>query len=184
MTIYQIHVKTTFLNGELRKEVYVSQPKGFVDQYNPTHAYKLEKALNTIDPTLFTRKEGKDILMFKMSMMGKMSFFLWLQISQIPRGIFINQTKYASEILKKYSMDSSDSVDNPMVDRTKLDEDLQGTLVEATRNRGMIGSLMYLKYSQPDLVFAMLITPWCHLDEVLLVCAQFLGTDLLGGHQR
>ncbi|GKC82396.1 retrovirus-related pol polyprotein from transposon TNT 1-94 [Tanacetum coccineum] len=56
-------VKTTFLNGELRKEVYVSQPKGFVDQDNPTHTYKLEKALKTIDPTLFTRKECKDILM-------------------------------------------------------------------------------------------------------------------------
>ncbi|GJW39478.1 retrovirus-related pol polyprotein from transposon TNT 1-94 [Tanacetum coccineum] len=161
----------------LRKEVYVSQPKGFVDQDNPTHVYKLKKAIyglnqaprawydmlssfllsqkfskGAIDPTLFTRKEGKDIRMvqiyvddiifsstdpslcyifadkmsskFKMSMMGKISFFLGLQISQSPRGIFINQTKYALEIFKKYGMYSSDLVDTPMMDRTKLDENL------------------------------------------------------------
>ncbi|GJZ64240.1 hypothetical protein Tco_0620661 [Tanacetum coccineum] len=51
-------------------------------------------------------------------------------------------TKYALEILKKYGMDSSDPVDTPMVDMTKLDEELQGTPVDATRYRGMIGSLI------------------------------------------
>ncbi|GJR22687.1 retrovirus-related pol polyprotein from transposon TNT 1-94 [Tanacetum coccineum] len=114
-----------------------------------------------VDPTLFTRKEGKNILMvqiyvddiifassdpslcdtfaeimtfsFKMSMMGKISFFLRLQISQSPRGIFINQFKYAQEIIKKYGMDSSDLVDTPMVDRTKLDADLQGIPIDLTR---------------------------------------------------
>nr|GEW33565.1 retrovirus-related Pol polyprotein from transposon TNT 1-94 [Tanacetum cinerariifolium] len=88
MTIYQMDVNITFLNSELREEVYVSQPDGFVDQDNPTHVYKLKKAINglkqapcvwydmfssfllsqkfskgVVDPTLFTRKEGKDILM-------------------------------------------------------------------------------------------------------------------------
>ncbi|GJX12437.1 hypothetical protein Tco_0204195 [Tanacetum coccineum] len=67
-----------------------------------------------------------------MSMMGKMSFFLSLQISQSPRGIFINQSKYALEILKKYGMGSSDPVDTPMVERTKLGEDLQGIPAKPT----------------------------------------------------
>ncbi|GJS16213.1 retrovirus-related pol polyprotein from transposon TNT 1-94 [Tanacetum coccineum] len=150
MIIYQIDVKTDFLNGELKEEVYISQPEGFVDQDNPSHVYKLKKALyglkqaprawydmlssffisqqfskGAVDPTLFTRHTENDILLvqiyvddiifsstntamcdefanqmtnkFKMSMMGKMSFFLGLQISQSPRGIFINQSKYASE---------------------------------------------------------------------------------------
>ncbi|GJY00506.1 retrovirus-related pol polyprotein from transposon TNT 1-94, partial [Tanacetum coccineum] len=91
---------------------------------------------------------------FKMSMMGKMSFFLGLQISQRLRGIFINQSKYALEILKKYGMESSDLVDTPLVERTKLDEDLQGIPVDPTRYRGMVGSLMYLISSRPNLVFA------------------------------
>ncbi|GJW77887.1 retrovirus-related pol polyprotein from transposon TNT 1-94 [Tanacetum coccineum] len=173
MTIYQIDVKTTFLNGELKEVVYVSQPEGFVDQDNPSHVYKLKKALyglkqaprawydmlssflisqqfskGAVDPTLFTRHAGNDILLmsnkFKMSMMGKISFFLGLQISQSPRGIFINQSKYASEIVKKYGLHSTDSVDTPMIENKKLDEDLQGKQVDATLYRGMIGSLMYL----------------------------------------
>ncbi|GJR54115.1 retrovirus-related pol polyprotein from transposon TNT 1-94 [Tanacetum coccineum] len=169
MTIYQMDVKTTFLNGELKEEVYVCQPEGFVDPDHPTHVYRLKKALyglkqaprawydtlswflldnkfskGAVDPTLFTQKTGKHILLvqiyvddiifastdpkacdifsnemsskFQMSMMGQMSFFLGLQVSQSPRGIFINQSKFALEILKKFGMDSCDPVDTPMVD--------------------------------------------------------------------
>ncbi|GJT17162.1 retrovirus-related pol polyprotein from transposon TNT 1-94 [Tanacetum coccineum] len=176
MIVYQMDVKTAFLNGILREEVYVSQADGFVDQDNPNHVYKLKKALyglkqvprawydllssfllsqkfskGVVDPTLFTRKEGKDTLL--MSMMDKMSFFLGLQISQSPKGIFFNQSKYALEIIKKYGMKTSDPVDTPMVEKSKLDVDPQGKEVDPTRYRGMIGSLMYLTSSRPDLVF-------------------------------
>ncbi|GJY51723.1 retrovirus-related pol polyprotein from transposon TNT 1-94 [Tanacetum coccineum] len=207
MTIYQMDVKIAFLNGELKEEVYVSQPEGFVDPDHPTHVYRLKKALyhlkqaprawydtlsrflldnkfskGAVDPTLFTRKTGKHILLvqiyvddiifastdpkaceifsyemsskFQMSMMGQMSFFLGLQVSQNPGGIFINQSKFALEILKKFGMDSCDPVDTPMVDRLKLDEDPLGIPVDQTRFRSMVGSLMYLTASRPDLVFA------------------------------
>ncbi|GJS39185.1 retrovirus-related pol polyprotein from transposon TNT 1-94 [Tanacetum coccineum] len=169
MVIYQMDVKTAFLNGNLREEVYVSQPDGFVDPDKPNHVYKLKKALyglkqaprawydmlssflisndfskGSVDPTLFIRREGNDLILvqiyvddiifaastpelcdlfakimcskFKMSMMGKISFFLGLQISQSPRGIFINQSKYALESLKKYGYESCDPVDTPMVE--------------------------------------------------------------------
>ncbi|GJY10999.1 retrovirus-related pol polyprotein from transposon TNT 1-94 [Tanacetum coccineum] len=207
ITIYQMDVKTTFLNGELKEEVYVCQPEGFVDPDHPTHVCRLKKALyglkqaprawydtlswflldneffkGAVDPTLFTRKTGKYILLvqiyvddiifastdpktcdifsnemsskFQMSMMGQMSFFLGLQVSQSPRGIFINQSKFALEILKKFRMDSCDPVDTPMVDRLKLDEDPLGIPVDQTRFCSMVGSLMYLTASRPDLVFA------------------------------
>ncbi|GJW11336.1 retrovirus-related pol polyprotein from transposon TNT 1-94 [Tanacetum coccineum] len=157
MTVYQMDVKTAFLNGELKEEVYVHQPEGFVDPERPHHVYRLKKALyglkqaprawydtlskfllaqgfskGVVDPTLFIRKTGKhtlhvqiyvdDIIFastdpkdcdrfsnemsskFQMSMMGQISFFLGLQISQNPRGIFINQSKYANEILKKFDL--------------------------------------------------------------------------------
>ncbi|GKB39285.1 retrovirus-related pol polyprotein from transposon TNT 1-94 [Tanacetum coccineum] len=176
MIVYQMDVKTAFLNDILREEVYVSQPDRFVDQDNPNHVYKLKKALyglkqaphawydllskfllsqefskGTIDPALFIKRQGKNILMvqiyvddiifgsttpelcdqfsiitcskFKMSMMGKISFFLGLQISQSLRGIFLNQSKYALKSLKKYGIESSDPVDTPMVEKSKLDED-------------------------------------------------------------
>nr|GEW02366.1 uncharacterized mitochondrial protein AtMg00810-like [Tanacetum cinerariifolium] len=134
-----------------------------------------------VDPTLFTRKTGKHILLvqiyvddiifastdptdwdmfsyemsskFQMSMMGQMSFFLGLQVSQSPGGIFINQSKFSLEILKKFGMDSCDSVDIPMVNRLKLDEDLSGIPVDQTHYSSMVGSLMYLTASRPDLVF-------------------------------
>ncbi|GJU09667.1 retrovirus-related pol polyprotein from transposon TNT 1-94 [Tanacetum coccineum] len=240
MTIYQMDVKTAFLNGKLKEEVYVSQPEGFVDQDNPSHVYKLKKALyglkqaprawydmlssflisqhfskGAVDPTLFTRQAGNDLLLvqiyvddiifastntamcnefanqmttkFKMSMMGQMSFFLGLQISQSPRGIFINQSKYASEIVKKYGMLSSDSVDTPMVEKSKLDEDLQGKPVDATLYRGMIGSLMYLTSSRPDLIYAVCLCARYqakptekHLNVVKRIFRYLKGTINMG----
>ncbi|GJS00504.1 retrovirus-related pol polyprotein from transposon TNT 1-94 [Tanacetum coccineum] len=207
MVVYQMDVKTAFLNGNLREEVYVSQPDGFVDKDKPNHVYKLKKALyglkqaprawydmlssflisqdfskGSVDPTLFIRRDGKELLLvqiyvddiifaastpelcdlfskimcskFKMSMMGKISFFLGLQISQSPRGIFINQSKYALESLKKYGFDSCDPVDTPMVEKSKLDEDKEGKAVDPSHYRGMIGTLLYLTVSRPDLQFA------------------------------
>nr|GFA43150.1 uncharacterized mitochondrial protein AtMg00810-like [Tanacetum cinerariifolium] len=166
-------VKTAFLNGDLKEKVYYDTLSRFLLDNNFSKG--------AVDPTLFTRKTGKHILLvqiyvddtifastdpkycdmfsnemslkFQMSMMGQMSFFLGLQVSQSPRGIFINQSKFALEILKKFRMDSCDSVDTPMVDRLKLDEDLSGTLVDQTRFRSMVGSLMYLTASRPDVVF-------------------------------
>ncbi|GJZ97206.1 retrovirus-related pol polyprotein from transposon TNT 1-94 [Tanacetum coccineum] len=207
MVVYQMDVKTAFLNGNLREEVYVSQPDGFVDPDKPNYVYKLKKALyglkqaprawydmlssflisndfskGSVDPTLFIRREGKELLLvqiyvddiifaastpelcdlfanimcskFKMSMMGKISFFLGLQISQSPRGIFINQSKYALESLKKYGFESCDPVDTPMVEKSKLDEDKEGKAVDPSHYRGMIGTLLYLTASRPDLQFA------------------------------
>nr|GEU63266.1 retrovirus-related Pol polyprotein from transposon TNT 1-94 [Tanacetum cinerariifolium] len=146
-------VKTAFLNGNFREEVYVSQPDGFVDQDNPNHVYKLKKALyglkqalrawydmlssfllsqdfskGLVDSKLFIHRNGNDLLL--MSMMGKISFFLGLQISQSPRGIFINRSKYALESLKKYGFKSCDPLDTLMVEKSKLDEDREGKAVD------------------------------------------------------
>nr|GEY67750.1 hypothetical protein [Tanacetum cinerariifolium] len=112
MTIYQMNVKTAFLNGELKEEVYVSQPEGFVYPDHPTHVYRVKKALYGL----------------------KQALGHGLPVSQSPGGIFINQSKFSLKILKNFAMDSCDSVDTPMMDRLKLDEDLLGIpepLIEA-----------------------------------------------------
>nr|GEZ96482.1 hypothetical protein [Tanacetum cinerariifolium] len=82
-------------------------------------------------------------------MMGKISFFLGLQISQSPRGIFSNQSKYALESLKKYGFESCDPVDTPMVEKSKLDEDKEGKADDPSHYRGMIRTLLYLTASRP-----------------------------------
>nr|GEV70330.1 retrovirus-related Pol polyprotein from transposon TNT 1-94 [Tanacetum cinerariifolium] len=87
-------------------------------------------------------------------MMGKISFFLGLQISESPRGIFINQSKYALESLKKYSFESCDPVDTLMVEKSKLDEDKEGKVVDPSHYHGMIGTLLYLTASRHDLQFS------------------------------
>ncbi|GJU93693.1 retrovirus-related pol polyprotein from transposon TNT 1-94 [Tanacetum coccineum] len=160
MVVYQMDVKIVFLNGILREEVYVSQPYGFEDPENPNHVYNLKKALYGLKQAprawydlLSSFLLSQKFLKGTMSMMGKLSFFLGLQISQSPRGIFLNQSKYALESLKKYGMETCDPVDTPMVEKSKLDEDPQGKAVDPTRYRGMIGTLMYLTSSRPDLVF-------------------------------
>ncbi|GKD05399.1 retrovirus-related pol polyprotein from transposon TNT 1-94, partial [Tanacetum coccineum] len=121
-----IDVKTAFWNGILREEVYVSQPDRFVDPDNPNHVYRLKKALYGLKQALRT---WYDLLS---------SFLLSLGFSKgkSPRGIFLNQSKYALESLKKYGMESCDPVDTPMVEKSKLDEDPQGKAVDPTHYRG------------------------------------------------
>ncbi|GKA34120.1 integrase, catalytic region, zinc finger, CCHC-type containing protein [Tanacetum coccineum] len=83
-----------------------------------------------------------------------------------PRGIFINQYKYANEILKKFYLHKSDPVNTPMVEQTKLDEDLSGIPVDQTQYRSMIGSLVYLTSSRLDIKdTAMALTAYADADH-------------------
>ncbi|GJV75417.1 retrovirus-related pol polyprotein from transposon TNT 1-94 [Tanacetum coccineum] len=88
-----------------------------------------------------------------MSMMGELKFFFGIQIHQSTRGIFINQAKYAQEILKKHGITSCDSVGTPMATKP-LDADLSGTHVDQTKYHSMVGALMYLTASRPDIIHA------------------------------
>nr|GEU89751.1 retrovirus-related Pol polyprotein from transposon TNT 1-94 [Tanacetum cinerariifolium] len=206
-TVFPMDVKTTFLNGILKEEVYVGQPPGFARKQYPDHVYALEKALyglkqapwawydvllqfliqsgfqkGFIDTTLFIKKKGKHIMLiqiyvddiifgstnpkycikfsnlmvkrFEISMMGKMKFFFGLQVNQFSNGIFINQSKYILDILKRFRMENCDTVPTPMVEQAKLKLDLVGKPVDHTDYRSMIGSLMYVTSSRPDIMFA------------------------------
>ncbi|GJV50237.1 retrovirus-related pol polyprotein from transposon TNT 1-94 [Tanacetum coccineum] len=90
---------------------------------------------------------------FKISIMGKMKFFLGVQSHQSSHGIFISQSQYTLEILKKHGMDGCDSISTPMA-TARIDANLQVTLNDPTKYRSMIGGLMYLTASRPDIAFA------------------------------
>nr|GEV30968.1 putative ribonuclease H-like domain-containing protein [Tanacetum cinerariifolium] len=165
-TVYQMDVRTTFLYGPLKEEVYVRQPDCFVDPYHPDKVYRLQKVLyglkqalrawydelskfllskgfskGSIDPTLFISKHRGDILLVQ------------IYIHQSPRGIFINQAKYAQEILIKHGMTSCDSIGTPMATK-HLDADLSGTPIDQTKYRSKVRALMYLTASRPDIMHA------------------------------
>ncbi|GJT06267.1 retrovirus-related pol polyprotein from transposon TNT 1-94 [Tanacetum coccineum] len=142
----EMDVKMAFLNVPLKEEVYVAQPDGFVDPDHPEKVYRLRKALYGLKQA--PRAWYDELSKFLMSK----GFTKGLQIRQSPRGIFINQTTYALEILKKHGMDKCDSIGTPLATKPKLDADLSGKPVDQINYRSMIGSLMYLTSSRPDLV--------------------------------
>ncbi|WVZ97707.1 LOW QUALITY PROTEIN: hypothetical protein U9M48_043221 [Paspalum notatum var. saurae] len=91
---------------------------------------------------------------FEMSLMGELQFFLGLQIKQGPEGTFVHQAKYTRDILKKFEMGDSKPMTTPMSTNTALDADEDGEAVDQKEFRGMIGSLLYLTATRPDIQFA------------------------------
>ena len=91
---------------------------------------------------------------YEMSMMGELNFFLGLHVHQSSKGIFLNQGKYTRELLKKYKMIESKVAKTPMSSTLSLDQDLTGKQVNQKEYRGMIGSLLYLTASRPDIMFS------------------------------
>ncbi|GJT24966.1 retrovirus-related pol polyprotein from transposon TNT 1-94 [Tanacetum coccineum] len=238
--VFQMDVKSTFLNGFINEEVYVAQPPGFIDFEKPDHVYKLKKALyglkqapkawydrlkaflikheykmGMVDNTLFTKKKGSNLIIvqiyvddiifgstcqdmcdefakimhdeFEMSMMGELNFFLRLQIKQMEDGIFFNQSKYIKEMLKKFGLEESKPMKTHMSSDTKLTKDEECESVDSTKYRGMIGSLLYLTASRPDIMFSVCLCTrfqeapkTSHLEAVKHIFRYIKGTTHLG----
>jgi hypothetical protein len=203
--VYQMDVKSAFLNGDLSEEVYMEQLEGLKLSDNPDLVCKLKKALyglkqaprawyhkldtylkdkgfkrGTTDNNMYIKTEDNDFLIvlvyaddiifvcnndslvqwfassmeseFEMSMIGELSFFLGLQITQRPDGIFISQGKYLREMLKRFQMEDSKPVGTPMVTGCKLSKDDDSPDVDQSSYRSMIGILLYITTSRPDIM--------------------------------
>jgi hypothetical protein len=205
--VYQMDVKSTFLNGPIKEEVYVEKPLGFEDSEYPNHVYKLSKALYGLKqaprawyeclrdflitngfkvrkagPTLFTKTIAKDLFVcqiyvddiifgstnkstceefsrimiqkLKMSMMGELKYFLGFQVKQLQDGTFNSQTKYIQDILTKFGMKDVKPIKTPMGTNGHLDLDTEGKSVDQKVYLSMIGSLLYLCASRPDIMLS------------------------------
>nr|GEY33719.1 uncharacterized mitochondrial protein AtMg00810-like [Tanacetum cinerariifolium] len=170
--------------------------------------------MGMVDNTLFTKKKSSNLIIvqiyvddivfsstcqdmrdefskimhdeFEMSMMGELNFF-GLQIKQIVYGIFFNQSKYIKEILKKFRLEDSKPMKTPMSSDTKLMKDKEYELVNSTKYRGMIGSLLYLTASRPDIMFNVCLCArfqeapkTSHLEAVKRIFRYIKGTTHLG----
>ncbi|GKC27476.1 putative ribonuclease H-like domain-containing protein [Tanacetum coccineum] len=209
--VYQMDVKSAFLYGKIKEEVYVCQPPGFEDPEFPDKVYKVEKALYGlhqapracdillvqvyVDDIIFgsTKKElctDFEKLMhkkFQMSSMGELTFFLGLQVTQKDDGIFISQDKYVDEILKKFGFSTVKTASTPMETSKPLLKDAEAEDVDVHLYRSMIGSLMYLTASRPDIMFVVCacarfqVTPKVsHLHAVKRIFRYLKGQPKLG----
>ncbi|GKC71716.1 putative ribonuclease H-like domain-containing protein [Tanacetum coccineum] len=204
-------VKSAFLYGKIEKEVYVFQPLGFEDPEFPDRVYKR----GTINKNLFIKKVKGDILLvqiyvddiifrstkkelciefeklmhkkFQMSFMGKLTFFLGLQVMQKEDGIFIIHDKYVDEILKKFGFSTVRIASTPMETSKPLLKDAEAEDVDVHLYRSMIGSLMYLTSSRPDIMFVVCacarfqVTPKVsHLHAVKRIFRYLKGQPKLG----
>ncbi|GKA48051.1 putative ribonuclease H-like domain-containing protein [Tanacetum coccineum] len=175
--VYQMDVKSAFLYGKIEEEVYVCQPLGFEDPEFPDRVYKVEKALYGlhqapracdillvqlyVDDIIFVSTKKKlctefEKLMhkkFQMSSMGELTFFLGLQVTQKDDEIFISQDKYMDEILKKFGFSTMKTASTPMETSKPLMKDENEKDVDVHLYRSMIGSLMYLTSSRPDIIY-------------------------------
>ncbi|GJS38570.1 VIER F-box protein 2 [Tanacetum coccineum] len=130
---------------------------------------------------------------FEMSLIGEMKFFLGLQIHQSPKGIFINQAKYALEILKKHNMDNCHSIGTPLATKPKLDVDLSGEPVDQSDYRSKSSPALYLTSSRPELsaskkhflgdtVPCVKLVSWMSRNRIaLLILQQRQCSDALDG---
>ncbi|KAH9763962.1 Integrase catalytic domain-containing protein [Citrus sinensis] len=237
--LYQMDVKSAFLNGYIMEEVYVKQPPGFENEKFPDHVYKLSKALYGLkqaprawydrlknflldndfpmgkaDTTLFVKHKNQDILIvqiyvddiifgstnellckdfsscmsqeFEMSMMGELKYFLGLQIKQNEEGIFINQAKYVKDLLKRFSYENGTAKSTPMSTTIKHSYE-KGKEVDIKTYRGMIGSLLYLTASRPDIMFSVCLCARfqscpkeSHMLAVKRIFRYLIGTINLG----
>jgi hypothetical protein len=138
--------------------------------------------ISKVDPTLFTRKQGNDLFVcqiyvddiifgstnqswvyefsrimtkrFEMSMMGELKFFLGFQIKQLKDGTFISQNKYTNDMLKKFDMNNAKPIKTPMPSNGHLDLNEEGKSIDQKVYRSMIGSLLYLCASRPDIMLS------------------------------
>jgi len=238
--LYQMNVKSAFLNGVISEELFVKQPPGFEDLKHLDHVYKLKKSLyglkqvprtwydrlciflikndfkrGQVDTTLFRRilekyifvvqiyvddiifgstnaslfKEFSKLMQdeFEMGMMGELKFLLGIQINQSKDGVYVHQTKYTKELLKKFKLEDCKVMNTPMHPTCTLSKEDTGSKVDQKLYRGMFGSLLYLTACRPNILFSVCLCARfqsdpreSHLTAIKRISRYLKGTINLG----
>ncbi|GJT85237.1 putative ribonuclease H-like domain-containing protein [Tanacetum coccineum] len=163
----EMDVKSALLYGTIKEEVYVCQPPAPRAWNETLSTYLIKNGFRrgTIDKTLFIKKDkANDAQEIPDEFYGELTFFLGLQVQQKKDGIFITQDKYVADILKKFNFATVKTASTPIEPNKALVKDEEADIVDVHLYRSMIGSLMYLTASRPDIMF------------VVCACARFQVT--------
>eukprot|EP00253_Pinus_taeda_P033966 PITA_33966 len=151
-------VKTTFLNGMIEEEVYIEQPEGLETHEKKSHVCRLKKALYGLKhaPRAWLIKDCKKNLATKFDMkdLGRMHYFLGLEVWQQKGEIFLGQGRYATDILKIFKMEDCKPMATPIISNRKKIDASKDKDVDPTLYRQLIWSLMYLVNTRPDICYA------------------------------
>ena len=135
------------------------------------------------DESMFAEFKKSMMIEFDMTDLGKMRYFLGVEVMQRIDGTFISQKKYVMEVLERFGMDKSNPVHNPIVPREKLQKDEDGIRIDSTYYKQIVGSLMYLTNTRPDVMFVVgLISRYMehptkiHLQAVRKILRYLKGT--------
>nr|GEY68660.1 copia protein [Tanacetum cinerariifolium] len=150
--VYQMDIQSAFLYGIIKEEVYVSQPPSFIDPQFLNKVYVDDIIFGSTKKSLCDEFKALMHKRFQMSSMGELTFFLGLQVKQSEEGIFISQDKYVAEILKKFDFSSVRTASTPIKTQKPLVKDEEDADRDVHLYRSMIGSLMYLTASRPDIM--------------------------------
>ncbi|GKE27442.1 putative ribonuclease H-like domain-containing protein [Tanacetum coccineum] len=184
-------VKSAFLYAKTKEEVYVCQPPVFEDPEFPNRVYKVEKALHGLHqaPRAWYETLSTYLLNngFPRGQIDKTLFIKRVKVTQKDDGIFISQDKYMDEILKKFGFSTMKTASTPMETSKPLLKDAEAEDVDVHLYRSMIGSLMYLTASRPDIMFAVcacarfqVIPKVSHLHVVKRIFRYLKGQPKLG----
>uniref|UniRef100_A0A2N9GD96 Reverse transcriptase Ty1/copia-type domain-containing protein n=1 Tax=Fagus sylvatica TaxID=28930 RepID=A0A2N9GD96_FAGSY len=171
--LFQMDVKNAFLNGELTEEVYMQLPPGFSQPpgFSPKLVHMIQLCSSDAQIMDLKRFLGQH---FEMKDLGPLNYFLGLEVSSSSDGYYLTQAKYTSDLISRAGITDSKIIDTPIEYNNRLNTHDGEPLPDATLYRQLVGSLVYLTVTRPDISYAVHIVSQFMAAPRLL---QDLGID-------
>eukprot|EP00253_Pinus_taeda_P014057 PITA_14057 len=164
--VHQMDVKSAFLHGDLHEEIYMEQPTGFIQTDSSLVCrlkksfYGLRQAPRACDPNLINHVKSSLKKKFEMTDLGRLHYFVGLQVLQSKEGISLSRSKYAYDLLWHFHMEDCKPATSPFQSGAKLSVTCTSPEVDATLYRQLVEKLLYLTHTRPDISSVVGLIAW------------------------